>query len=394
MSLSFTALCCCLVSVAVAYPSGAGTQACENVLTPAHSNGLGIQIPKQTSTSPYEVIVSVEGGEDGSIPLVYGGDVVEVKLVGPNHFQGFILAAISMGDDGEEFLVGEFQVDTENENYAQTMCEGTAITHTLDWRNSAETELTFYWISPEQVFTGDVTFHATFVKEFDTFWVNVLSDTSVGVGREMSAFFIPPQEEDNFSTVTDFERRSTDTSFAELTDFTRSTTPGSTESTATGSTQSTTSGSLENATTSSTESTVTGFTGSTITGSTESAITGSTESTTPGSTEGIITETTGRITTSLLDSTMTESTRSITPDSTGSTFTGSTGSTFTRSTGSTTTGFPVNATEGFTESTTSGFIQNVTGDFFESTTTGSFESTTSDFVTDADGNARGEATDT
>ena len=144
-----------LFSGMLANPNGAPKSACKTI-TPGHSGAM-----PQTSPSPYVLNFKEKDG------------VYEIKVQNKagksNKFKGFFIQAL---DSGDEFF-GEFK-DFESSKAQPGNCSDeyrfSTITHTSpDLKDSIEAK----WIMPAGKKSSNVTFRATVVKDYQTFWVNI-----------------------------------------------------------------------------------------------------------------------------------------------------------------------------------------------------------------------------
>ncbi|CAL4178434.1 unnamed protein product, partial [Meganyctiphanes norvegica] len=143
-----------LVIMASAYPNGAPTVACGDMV-PLH--GVG----PQSSPSPYSITYSVED-------KVYK---VVVKASSGDSFKGFFLQARTPGTSN---IIGAFTFSGSDVKYVD--CSGgtnNAVTHTS---NSEKTTVEVNW-EPSTGFTGDVVFTLSTVRSKDVFWVRKESNT-------------------------------------------------------------------------------------------------------------------------------------------------------------------------------------------------------------------------
>ncbi|XP_030837198.1 putative defense protein 3 [Strongylocentrotus purpuratus] len=159
-SLAFLAV----VPLVMAYPTGAPLGTCVN-LTPKHFNSTNptVLIPPQAGPSPYALSVS-KNMYSPSEELT-----VTVTSDTGDYFEGFLLQA-RLADDT---LVGTFSdPPTNNTKLLQCTDLGDSVTHTSSARKDAGTSFT--WTAPSSD-VGNVTFTATFVLQYDEFWVKVTS---------------------------------------------------------------------------------------------------------------------------------------------------------------------------------------------------------------------------
>merc|ERR1711936_891501 len=180
------------------YSSGAPVGQCESMV-PEHKTE-----PRDPTTSPYSIEVA-------SVKM-FNSETLNVSLISDTgeYFEGFLLKAVSI-DDGK--TVGTFNIlnttnatiddaeyiedgssDESNESVESDessietgeedngsdavkylKCSGlkSAVTHS---NGSAKTSLYVQWVPPSS-YEGSVRLVATVVKEYNTFWVNITSDT-------------------------------------------------------------------------------------------------------------------------------------------------------------------------------------------------------------------------
>ncbi|XP_030852078.1 uncharacterized protein LOC100890012 isoform X4 [Strongylocentrotus purpuratus] len=153
-SLAFLAV----LPLVMAYPSGAPINACVN-LTPGHRYSASVIIPPQTGPSPYSLSVSKN--------MYTPSEVLTVSVTGRS-FRGILLQA-RLADDT---LVGTFSDPPTNTKLLQCTDPGDSVTHTSYAHKEAGTSFT--WTAPSSD-VGNVIFTATFLLEYNEFWVKVTS---------------------------------------------------------------------------------------------------------------------------------------------------------------------------------------------------------------------------
>ncbi|CRL04023.1 CLUMA_CG017141, isoform A [Clunio marinus] len=151
------------VTNSLALPNGAPESACAT-MTPQHG------VEPQTSESPFRIVVPKSN--------INGGEIIDVTIeVDPGRtFKGFFINAKTIED--EPRVVGEFLGnDQEAISYNFRNCGGTSNTATHS-ENELKSGITLKWKAPEN-YQGSIRFHATFVQERVTFWINQLSQEIV-----------------------------------------------------------------------------------------------------------------------------------------------------------------------------------------------------------------------
>ncbi|XP_013885723.1 putative ferric-chelate reductase 1 [Austrofundulus limnaeus] len=137
------------------YASGLVTGSCSN-LQPSH--GLN----SQTGSAPYTVTT-----DQNSYAL--GGEV-KVNLQGSTPFEGFLLEA---REQGGSTPVGSFVVSTSTAQLLScNQKSNSAVSHTS---KSQKTSIQVTWKPDASTNVKSIQFHATFVKNFQTFWVDLTS---------------------------------------------------------------------------------------------------------------------------------------------------------------------------------------------------------------------------
>ena len=129
-------------------------------MTPGH----GLQ-PQANRNAPFLVKLSASKIAKGSEVIV------ELKSNSGETFKGFIIEARSDDDS----IIGTFEtISSDDARYLS--CDSTpqsAVTHTS---NSLKKSVKVRW-SPPSDFTGNVKVLGSFVKEYQTYWVKVESET-------------------------------------------------------------------------------------------------------------------------------------------------------------------------------------------------------------------------
>ena len=102
---------------------------------------------------------------------------MSIELKGSETFKGFFLQARNSDDD----IIGSFETVTNDGKYVNCGNKPqTAVTHvSSNPKNSVKVK----WIAPSD-FEGSVQIHATFVKDYSTFWVKVPSNSIEVVGND------------------------------------------------------------------------------------------------------------------------------------------------------------------------------------------------------------------
>ena len=159
------------------YGSGSPRSQCGS-MTPGHG-----QQPQDNSDAPFTVKLSASQIAKGSQVIV------ELKSNSGETFKGFIIEARSVERDS---IIGTFEtVSSGDSRYLS--CDSTpqtAVTHT---NNSPKKSVTVRW-SPPADFTGNVKVLGSFVKEYNTYWVKLESETLEVTNTDAGEGFVFPSE--------------------------------------------------------------------------------------------------------------------------------------------------------------------------------------------------------
>ncbi|CAH3172489.1 unnamed protein product [Porites evermanni] len=157
------------MSQAWGYSSGPPLSKCETVL-PVHDENK-----PQSGASPYSISVSNSSYTTG------GNLTVTIKGSGSKKFKGFILQARG-SDSSVAWPIGEFtEIPADGACRVCFLFQSTAA-----HKNPSKTEwssLQFTWTAPAQS-AGNITFIATIVEKFDTFWRKIESSVVTGPPAE------------------------------------------------------------------------------------------------------------------------------------------------------------------------------------------------------------------
>lgn len=154
------------------YSSGPPLSKCETVL-PAHSRN-----EPQSGASPYSISVSNSSYTTGE------SLTVTIQGSGSKKFKGFILQARG-SDSSVAWPVGEF-TEIPADGAQVLFCAGGDLKSTAAHKNPNKTEwssLQFTWTAPAQS-AGNITFIATIVENFTTFWRKIESPVVTGPPAE------------------------------------------------------------------------------------------------------------------------------------------------------------------------------------------------------------------
>ncbi|XP_073228164.1 putative ferric-chelate reductase 1 [Porites lutea] len=160
------------MSQAWGYSSGPPLSKCETVL-PVHDENK-----PQSGASPYSISVSNSSYTTG------GNLTVTIKGSGSKKFKGFILQARG-SDSSVAWPIGEF-TEIPADGAQVLFCAGGDLKSTAAHKNPNKTEwssLQFTWTAPAQS-AGNITFIATIVEKFDTFWRKIESSVVTGPPAE------------------------------------------------------------------------------------------------------------------------------------------------------------------------------------------------------------------
>ncbi|CAH1374195.1 hypothetical protein MTP99_015569 [Tenebrio molitor] len=141
-----------------AFPDGAPVDAC--VKPRPNQPYHGQARPQPPGTNPYQVLQS---------DVHYGpGTQITVTIQGGEYFKGFFIQARDVASDG---WLGEW-VETPN---TKIHPECSAITHADP---KPKQQAVFVWKAPHNVQPGQVYFTGTVLKEYTTFWSNIVSQVA------------------------------------------------------------------------------------------------------------------------------------------------------------------------------------------------------------------------
>ncbi|XP_047424435.1 putative ferric-chelate reductase 1 [Mugil cephalus] len=148
----------CVFPVVKSYSSGGVTESCED-MHPHHGT------KPQTSPSPFSITTD-------NTTYTPGQDVT-VQLWAPDSttFSGFLLQAREVG--GQSVAVGKYYTITEDVQVLTcSKRPSSAVSHTSD---SAKSYIEVTWRPEDSEHVKAVQFHASFVQNYTTFWVDVTS---------------------------------------------------------------------------------------------------------------------------------------------------------------------------------------------------------------------------
>ncbi|XP_034248088.1 putative defense protein 3 [Thrips palmi] len=158
--VSSTHIVLVLAAVAVAavsaLPDGAPLDACVKGNKPNHS-----KIPAQSAdTNPYRIVASTSQYQAGS--------TITVTISGAN-LKGFFIQARDVASGG---WLGSFKETTGAVN---VLPECSAATHA---DNRDKVSVTLHWTAPRDAAPGQVFFTGSIVKDYATFWADVLAEVA------------------------------------------------------------------------------------------------------------------------------------------------------------------------------------------------------------------------
>ena len=136
------------------HSDGAPVEQCEQ-MTPNHGSS------PQTGASPYEIKVTKTyyvPGENVGVSIESSSD----------NIKGYLIQARSVGENS---AIGTFAVIPANGEYVNCSNSKGAITHS---DKLAVKTINFDWVPPSNL-SGNVSFYATVVKDYSTFWVKLQS---------------------------------------------------------------------------------------------------------------------------------------------------------------------------------------------------------------------------
>ncbi|KAL8586799.1 hypothetical protein ACOMHN_061312 [Nucella lapillus] len=143
-----------------AYPTGATLSECDSMM------------PNHRTASAQPANVNVPFTITPSKMTYYGGEKIMVTVTGGNTmFKGLLLKAMTSSAS----FVGSFSATSQGSPVKFLGCsnmQNSAVTHT---NRDLKTSVVFYWTAPSAS-VGNVTFRATVVQQFDTFFVGVTSE--------------------------------------------------------------------------------------------------------------------------------------------------------------------------------------------------------------------------
>jgi len=154
--LSSVLSCALLFGMTSAFPGGAPTSACKNMV-PLHG------VDPQSPPSPYSLTYTEE----------LSGYNIVLEAAGGDSFKGFFIQA---REGGSSNPVGAFSFSSSDVQYVD--CSGgtnNAVTHTS---NSEKTKIEVSW-EPSLAYTGEVIFTASVVRAKEVFWVRQESEALV-----------------------------------------------------------------------------------------------------------------------------------------------------------------------------------------------------------------------
>ncbi|XP_042334120.1 putative defense protein 2 [Sceloporus undulatus] len=145
-----------LLSSYHAFPTGAPSAACENML-PLHTG-----TEPQPSPAPYEFLVNT--------PSFLNGQPIHVQILG-SAYRGLLLEARTFGSPA---TLGSWQTPPNNTKLLE--CSGNpngAVTHSNT--NLKTRQTTYTWLPPDTNCPKVVIFEATVAQSHDIYWTNVKS---------------------------------------------------------------------------------------------------------------------------------------------------------------------------------------------------------------------------
>ena len=146
-------------------------------MTPGH--GLA---PQENSNAPYQVSLSAAKIAKGSEVIV------ELKSNSGDTFKGFIAEARSVEGDS---IIGTFETISDDAIYLN--CDKTPQTGVTHSNSSPKKSVKVKW-SPPSDFTGNVKLLGSFVKEYNTYWVKLESQTLEITKSDGGDGFVFPSE--------------------------------------------------------------------------------------------------------------------------------------------------------------------------------------------------------
>ncbi|XP_012942585.1 putative ferric-chelate reductase 1 homolog [Aplysia californica] len=152
-----------LLALAQGFSFGAPTGTCWTMY-PKHSN-----IPRQSSPSPFTVTLS---------PQKYSpGELITVTIAAPDrrNFTGFQIGAHRQTENTEE-IVGQF-TDYPGDKVTVFTCFGGFKNMATHWNSKPTDSIALGWQAPPDN-VGNVSFLATVVADYSTFWIDVTAELS------------------------------------------------------------------------------------------------------------------------------------------------------------------------------------------------------------------------
>ncbi|KAJ7370789.1 DOMON domain-containing protein frrs1L [Desmophyllum pertusum] len=155
-----------------AFPNGPPLSSCDSMF-PYHTDANKVPYKPQTGEAPYNITVSKSS--------YIAGENLTVTISGSTTFKGFILHARG-SDSSVAWPVGEF---VQIPNVAQYLyCSGGEPKNTVAHNNpNSDGSLQFTWMAPAKS-AGNISFVATIVHKYDTYWTNVASSVVTGPPAE------------------------------------------------------------------------------------------------------------------------------------------------------------------------------------------------------------------
>ena len=149
-------------------------------MTPGHERQ-----PQDNSNAPYQVNLSASKIAKGSEVIV------ELKSDSGETFKGFMIQARSVEGAGNS-IIGTFEtISSDDARYLS--CDKipqTGVTHT---RSNLKKSVKVRWKPPSD-FTGKVKVLGSFVKEYNTYWVKLESETLEVTNSDAGEGFVFPAE--------------------------------------------------------------------------------------------------------------------------------------------------------------------------------------------------------
>ncbi|XP_053104509.1 dentin sialophosphoprotein-like [Hemicordylus capensis] len=154
---SMVIFCAALMPMVLGFPYSDVSIACDSML-PDHGSA------PQTSTPPYVISVSFDKYDPGN--------EIQVNLEGtsPSGFKAFMVQAREVNGN---VPLGSFRIiDPNSQGFACANISNSAVSHRS---SNVKHRITTYWIAPQG--TKKIRLMATFVQDYDVYWVGVHSKT-------------------------------------------------------------------------------------------------------------------------------------------------------------------------------------------------------------------------